>query len=182
MSTNTYPEVGWMKERFQVITLNESVCTFDWTIQPGGSVPEHLHLDSDEHFEVLDGELTIQCMTTNRTIKAGESVTVPRLTPHCVSNKSNAPLSCRVTFDPVADQGKFFQILFFLNQKNPTDNMALFKAMYISDCLNYRAFSTMRGGMKVVEQLMLSAFRVAAPLTGWNRLVRQYVQSAIKSA
>jgi quercetin dioxygenase-like cupin family protein len=182
MSTHTYPEVGWMKERFQVLTLNDAICTFDWSMEPGGSVPEHLHMESDEHFEVLEGELSIQCMATNRTLKKGESVTVPRLTPHCVSNKSKVPVLCRVTFDPVADQGKFFQILFFLNQKNPRDNMALFKAMYIADCLNYRPFSTMRGGMNFVEKMMLTSFRIAAPLTGWNRLVRQYVQSAVKKA
>ncbi len=180
MSTNNFPEIGWMKERFQVLTLNNEICEFDWTIEPGGSVPEHLHKESDETFKVLEGTLTISMGGKTVAKRTGEEWTIPKMTPHSVSNKSDSTVKCRVTFQPVADQGKFFQILFFLHGLNPKDKSALFKAMYISDRLNYREFSTVQGGLKILMRGMMGLIHFFTFLTGWDKLVKKYVQAELK--
>ncbi|NUO02264.1 MAG: cupin domain-containing protein [Saprospiraceae bacterium] len=182
MKATNYPEVGWMKERFQVLTLNNEICEFDWTIQHGGSVPEHLHKESDELFKVLEGELTFSLDGKTMIKKAGEELFVPKMTLHSVSNKSGNVGKCRVSYLPVADQGKFFQILFFLHELNPNDKYALFKAMYISERLNYKEFSTMQGSVKIIMKVMMGFFSFFAFLTGWEKLVRMYVQTELNDS
>ena len=174
MKTATYPEVGWMKERFQVLTLNDHVFEFNFFMQAGASVPAHLHKESDEHFTILEGELTFNLEGENFIAKAGEQVTVPKMKIHSISNKSTAMVKCRVAFKPVADQGKFFEILHFLARQNPNDKNALFKAMYIAKEMNYKAFSTMQGPMRLMESLMYASFKLIAPLSGWNALLKSY--------
>ncbi len=176
MKTATYPTVGWGKECFLPLQLSETACEFVWTMQPGGSVPEHLHKDCDEHFEVLEGEITSTIAGKTVVAKAGETFTVPRMTLHSPANKGKGDLRCRVWFTPAAEQAKFFQILLFLKGEKMEGMSALLKAMYISDQLGYREFSTMQGSMKVIMGLMVGYFKLVAPLFGWNKLVRQYVQ------
>ena len=172
--TSKFPEVGWMKERFQILQLNEQICEFDWTIQPGGSVPEHYHKESEEYFKVLEGEVSFMINGELIIGKPNFELTIPKLIYHSVSNKSSQVAKCRVSYQPVADQGKFFEILFFLFRKNPDDKNALFKAMYISKQMGYREFSSLKGGMKILMGIMMSFIKLFAPITGWNKLLNDY--------
>ncbi len=180
MQTTTYPSVGWGKETFQPLNLSQTACEFEWTVQPGGSVPEHLHQEANEHFKVLEGEVTFKLGGKTIVAKAGDEVVIPRQILHSVSNKSNGVTRCLVWFTPAADQSKFFQILLFLKGENQQGMKAVLQAMFISNQLNYKEFSTVKGGMKVVENLMMRYFKLTAPLTGWDKLVRRFVQGAIK--
>jgi quercetin dioxygenase-like cupin family protein len=163
-----------MKERFRIIQLNNEICEFDWTVKPKGSVPEHFHRDSDEYFKVLNGEVTIKVNDKINIVKTGEELLVPKLTSHSIRNNSNEIVKCRVCFKPVADQGKFFQILLFLNRINPNDGSALFKAMYISEQMKYQEFSTLQGGMKFMMKILMRLFKLIAPIIGWKKLLKEY--------
>lgn len=55
-------------------------------LDPGGRVPRHLHLRQDERVQVLEGALSIQLGGQHRGLTTGDSVEVPRRTPHRVSN------------------------------------------------------------------------------------------------
>lgn len=176
-SATTYPIISWGKEFFQPIAMSEYACEFIWTMQPGGAVPEHHHQECDEHFEVLEGEVVFTIAGKKRTARAGETITVPRMTPHSPANKSAADCRCRVWFTPAVDQAKFFKILFFLKERNVTGMAAVIRAMYISDRLGYREFSTVTGAMKVLKQLIMGSFKLAAPFIGWNKLAQRYSQS-----
>jgi hypothetical protein len=149
-------------------------------MQPDGAVPEHYHQASDEVFEILEGELTFTIAGQTCLKKAGETITVTRMTPHSLQNRSKQPVHCRVSFTPAADQSKFFQVLVFLKGEGIEDMGALFRAMYIFDQLGYREFSTVTGGMKAFMGLMMGCFRLFAPLTGWGKLVKKYVQMEVK--
>ncbi len=170
----SYPEVGWMKERFQVTELNDQLCEFHWTMYPGGGVPEHYHEESDELFQVLEGTLTFRVNGKTSVLGPGEELLVPRLAVHSISNKSGASAKAVVTFKPVADQGKFFQICMFLAHENPNDKNPVFKALYISHKLRHKPFSSGLGAMKVVEDLMMGVLKLIGPLLGWNELVKRY--------
>ena len=53
------------------------------TLEPQGSVPSaHVHSNLDERFTVLAGALMMRLDREDRTLQAGESVFVPRRTPH----------------------------------------------------------------------------------------------------
>ncbi len=162
------------------LALTETTCKFEWTVQPGGSVPTHLHKESDEPFEVLEGELTLIVAGKTVVIRAGETITIPHMVPHSLHNKSNAEVRCRVSYTPAADQSKFFQVLIFLKENSIEGMGAMFRTMYICDQLGYREFSTVTGGMKAFMGLMMGCFRLLAPLNGWAKLVKQFVQEKVK--
>lgn len=170
----SYPEVGWMKERFQVTELNAERCQFTWTMYPGGGAPEHYHEESDEFFQILEGELTFRVNGKTAVLGPGEEILVPKQALHSISNKSGADAKAVVTFKPVADQGKFFQICMFLAHVNPNDKNPIFKALYIHNRMRHKPFSSGRGAMKIVESVMMGILNIIGPLSGWDRLARQY--------
>ncbi|MCF8247870.1 MAG: cupin domain-containing protein [Saprospiraceae bacterium] len=180
MNTTTYPTIRWGKETFLPLALTESTCEFNWTMQPGGAVPEHYHQASNEIFEILEGELTFNIAGQTFLKKAGEIMTVASMTPHSLHNRSKQPVQCRVSFTPAADQSKFFQVLIFLKGEGFEDMGALFRAMYICDQLGYREFSTMKDGMKAFMSLIMGCFRLFAPPRQWEKLVKKYVQMEVK--
>jgi quercetin dioxygenase-like cupin family protein len=163
-----------MKERFQVLTLNDEICEFDWIMQPGGAVPSHLHQEADEVFKILEGEVTFRLDGKTIVAHPGDEVMVPKFAIHSISNRSKANIRCNVTYSPVSDQGEFFRILFFLKSENPNDGNPLFKAMYIADQMKHKEFSTVQGGMKVLLASMMGILKLIAPLLGWNRLLNKY--------
>ncbi|MEZ5038919.1 MAG: cupin domain-containing protein [Saprospiraceae bacterium] len=181
MKTTTYPEIRWMKEVIQIAQIDDQICEFEWTLAPGGGVPEHLHLESDEYFTILEGEVTFRIDGKMIVAKLGDEVLVPKKTWHGIQNKSTSNIRCKVSYTPVADQGKFLHICAFLSKQNPNDKNLLFKAMYIQDRLDHKAFSTLHGWMKFAEGLMKGFFKVLAPVMGWNKLARQYVQQELNT-
>lgn len=61
-----------------------------WTTTPKPP-PMHWHPSQDEEFEVLEGELTVRLgRGTARTLAAGERLTIPARTPHCMWNATPA--------------------------------------------------------------------------------------------
>ena len=59
--------------------------------EPGGSPPiAHLHPGQDEEFEVLEGELAVTVAGEERTLRAGDTLTIPRGTAHTMWNASDA--------------------------------------------------------------------------------------------
>lgn len=60
--------------------------------RPGGSRPvRHLHPQQDEHFEILEGELTVRTNAGECTFRAGQSFEIPRGTPHQMWNAGTTP-------------------------------------------------------------------------------------------
>jgi len=53
---------------------------------PGGGPPLHTHANEDEHFTVVEGEMTFYIDGRVETVAAGGSAFVPRGVPHCFKN------------------------------------------------------------------------------------------------
>jgi mannose-6-phosphate isomerase-like protein (cupin superfamily) len=71
------------------------------TVQPNGAVAgEHVHPAITERFKVLDGELATRIAGNERTLTAGEELTVTPGVPHDWWNGSQAPTSVIVELDP----------------------------------------------------------------------------------
>jgi quercetin dioxygenase-like cupin family protein len=65
--------------------------------EPGGSPPPpHFHPSQDERFEVLEGELRAVVDGDERTLRAGDSLDVPRGAVHKMWNPTDEP--ARVTW------------------------------------------------------------------------------------
>jgi mannose-6-phosphate isomerase-like protein (cupin superfamily) len=73
--------------------------------------PLHLHPEQDEHFTILAGAMTTLIGDKERAYSAGESLTVPRGTPHTMWNAGEA--EARVTWrtEPALDTIGWFEAL-----------------------------------------------------------------------
>jgi hypothetical protein len=62
--------------------------------RPGGKPPPaHYHPEQDEHFEVLDGTLTVRLDGEERDLGMGETLDIPRRTSHQVWNRGDVDTS-----------------------------------------------------------------------------------------
>ncbi len=52
----------------------------------GDPPPAHLHPAQDEHFEVLEGEITVELDGRRQTLRADETIDIPRRTGHQMWN------------------------------------------------------------------------------------------------
>lgn len=80
---------------------------------PGGP-PLHLHLNQEEWFYVMEGEVAFQVGDQRLHLHAGESVLAPRRVPHTFSSVAATPSRMLIAFCPA---GKMEQ--FFLDIKDP---------------------------------------------------------------
>jgi len=63
-------------------------CMIEQTAPKGYSPPLHVHGREDQLLYVVEGQITAQLDGVNSTVKAGESVWLPRGIPHCFKIES----------------------------------------------------------------------------------------------
>lgn len=81
----------------------------DNTIPPGSPGPRpHVHLEHEEAFYVLEGELTVRVGPRKITAPAGSFVVVPRGVVHQPSNPGDLPTRVLLVFSP-AGMDHFFE-------------------------------------------------------------------------
>ena len=59
-----------------------SLCIVEYRSRPGHEPPPHIHLDQDEVFYLLEGELEVYCLGQVRIVRAGEAMFLPRNQAH----------------------------------------------------------------------------------------------------
>lgn len=67
---------------------------------PGAMSPPHYHTHQDETFYVLEGELQVETQGRILTLRAGETLVMPRHIPHRPSNASAADTQVLVLSTP----------------------------------------------------------------------------------
>lgn len=72
----------------------------DFQLAPGGGNPPHVHSTYAEHFEVLEGTLTVLVGRTKRTLQVGESALVPPGQRHRFANPTGDLVRFRVELRP----------------------------------------------------------------------------------
>lgn len=77
-----------------------SASLIDVELKPGGGNGLHYHKTFAEHFECLEGELSIQVGKEILRLHPGETATAPAGQLHRFFNDSNRPNRFRVTIDP----------------------------------------------------------------------------------
>ncbi len=76
-------QIAWLLDR------HDGAPNFEmrkFTIKPGGSIPKHYHPDIEHEQYVLKGRYKIGLGTKTRVVKAGDSVFIPKGTPHWYKN------------------------------------------------------------------------------------------------
>lgn len=98
------------RETFRCISSTEEAFVMEWTVAPGGYVPfEHVHVNQDEIFHIQAGQMRVRVKGVEQRGKAGETLTIPRGTPHIAFNDSEEPLVCIVEYKPGLDHYKTMQ-------------------------------------------------------------------------
>jgi mannose-6-phosphate isomerase-like protein (cupin superfamily) len=76
---------------------------------PGGGPPLHLHLNQEEWFYVMEGDVDFQVGDKRIRAHAGESVLAPRLVPHTFSPAGPGPGHLLIAFTPAGKMEQYFQ-------------------------------------------------------------------------
>jgi mannose-6-phosphate isomerase-like protein (cupin superfamily) len=75
---------------------------------PGGPAL-HLHLNQEEWFYVMEGEVAFQVGEQRLHLHAGESVLAPRRVPHTFSSVGTAPARMIIAFCPAGKMEQYFR-------------------------------------------------------------------------
>jgi quercetin dioxygenase-like cupin family protein len=68
----------------------------------------HLHQDQDEWLRVIDGEYIVKAREETFRCQAGDSVFVPRNTPHAYAKVNEGPGGILIIFQPAGKMEEFF--------------------------------------------------------------------------
>jgi mannose-6-phosphate isomerase-like protein (cupin superfamily) len=77
-------------------------------LMPGGP-PLHLHLEQEEWFYVMEGEVLFQVGEKRLQLKAGDSVLAPRKVPHTFTAVGPKPGKMLIAFSPAGKMEQFFR-------------------------------------------------------------------------
>jgi mannose-6-phosphate isomerase-like protein (cupin superfamily) len=80
----------------------------EWLPEERKPLP-HSHPSQDEHFEVLQGELSVKLGSEKRVLRAGDSVDVPRGTVHTFWNSGSTLARAKWQVGPAQRTEDFFQ-------------------------------------------------------------------------
>jgi quercetin dioxygenase-like cupin family protein len=98
------------------------VLRLDFFVAPGGFLGnEHLHPKQEERIENLSGTLRCRIAGRERSVGAGEAITVPPGTPHTLWNESSEEAHALVEYRPALRMETLFQTLFGLGRAGKTD-------------------------------------------------------------
>lgn len=179
MEKQQYPSISFFgKESFTPILFSDDTFIFDWEISAGHVVPEHMHPNVEEQFDVTGGELTFKLNGRKIVAKAGETVIVPKGAPHEVKNATKEKATCRVSYTPARDQGNFFDIGLFLLNENPKSNGSMgmvFKMMYVAKQMQYEDFSSPASTAgKIFFAAFLAPVKLYGSIAGWGKITQRY--------
>ena len=90
---------------------NGQLFQFEWTVEPGGSAPEHLHPHQSETFTVTNGEIHLVVNGVDHLLRSGETMVVPPGTAHTFRNDANDTVRGIVEMNPSMHMHRFFETL-----------------------------------------------------------------------
>ena len=103
-------EALWFLDTLMQVKLAASasggaLAVFEQLAPPGSATPMHRHDATDEHFYVLDGEVTFHGPGGARRCGAGSFVTIPRGSPHAFRVADGGPARLLVMSAPATFEG-----------------------------------------------------------------------------
>jgi quercetin dioxygenase-like cupin family protein len=84
------------RQRLTVISSDPAALELECTWAPGDPPPTHWHPSQHEHFEVLEGELTVLVDGDRRLLRTGDVLDLPPRTAHGMWNAG--PNLCRASW------------------------------------------------------------------------------------
>ena len=99
-------------QRLEVLESSDAALLVEARWEPGGHPPiAHLHPNQDEDFEVLEGELTVRLGDDERTLAAGDRLSIPRGAVHAMWNAGDAPARATWRVTPALNTLEMFETM-----------------------------------------------------------------------
>ena len=97
-----------------------------------GGPPKHVHLQQDEWFYVMEGEVLFEVGDSRTTLRAGESLLGPRRIPHAFCGVGENPAHMLIAFTPAGKMEEFFRYVAVPNgPKMDAEVFARFEMQYV---------------------------------------------------
>jgi len=99
--------------RIRIVRTSDEELEVEATYAPGSAAPpNHFHPAQDEAFEILDGSMQVRIDGgPESTLGAGETLDVPRGTPHMMWNAADVPARTRWITRPAGRTEDWFRAL-----------------------------------------------------------------------
>lgn len=167
-------------ETFKCIEITPASYKMLWTLQANGYVPfEHIHYSQEEVFHVQRGELKLLINGEVLTAKAGESITVPKGTPHLASNNRNEVMEAIVEYTPALDYDTFMKCLCGLTIDGHLDKAGGISIPMMGYFLKKMKCKAMARPTKIPApafNMALIVFYLMGVLKGWDKLYQKYTE------
>jgi mannose-6-phosphate isomerase-like protein (cupin superfamily) len=97
-------------ETLRIVSETPDALAVEANWGPSGTAPPaHLHPAQDEHFEITAGQLRAELDGRPRELKAGDTLDIPRGTPHRMWNPHDAPASASWRTTPGGRTAEWFR-------------------------------------------------------------------------
>jgi hypothetical protein len=155
-------------ERLDVLERTPAALVLDAAYAPGGSAPPaHYHPAQDEHFDILDGVLRIEVAGTRRDLQAGETLDIPRGTPHRMWNPHAQAARARWETRPAGRTEAWFTALAELQGSDHVDPDGTPKPLPFAALAHaYRDTFRLAAGPEQATRIAVAALAAAARATG----------------
>jgi mannose-6-phosphate isomerase-like protein (cupin superfamily) len=150
----------------------------EFAVEGGGFVPggEHVHDHLDEHFEVLEGQITFVVDGQERIVGAGEQITVPRGRWHHWWNAGEGEVRIRSRVEPALRFEEAVAVVWGLCADGHTDAEGkpspLLGALLAS---RYRHEIRFRQPPQFVQRILLPPLAAIARLRGLEKTIERYL-------
>jgi quercetin dioxygenase-like cupin family protein len=119
LDTETFQLTG--SERLTVTVHTPELLEVEAAWETGATAPPpHLHPSQDEHFTIHAGELTVELAGGTRTLRAGDTLDVPRGTPHRMWNSGTTTARATWQTRPALGTADFWREMDAARHTRPT--------------------------------------------------------------
>ncbi len=135
----------------------------------GAPPPGHLHPEQAEHFEVLEGELSVRLDGRELTLGAGDTLEVPRDTRHQMWNASASPTRVSWRTTPALRTEAWYRELDALQREGRVDKDGMPGPLAFGVLLTeYRDVFRLAAGPRPLVRAGLGALGVIGRLRGYR--------------
>ena len=99
------------RQTLTVLSSTADALELECEWQPGTPPPTHWHPTQHEHFEVLEGELTVLLDGDQRVLAAGDTLDIPPRTAHRMWNAGSDPCRASWTVRPSERTEELFRTM-----------------------------------------------------------------------
>ncbi|MFT3825629.1 MAG: cupin domain-containing protein [Chitinophagaceae bacterium] len=141
-----------------------------------GEPPMHYHPRQEEHFMIIQGQLTVKIGGETKTLRAGDSLHIPEHTAHAMWNNSDELTIVNWKVSPALDTEYFLETLTGLAADGKTDSRGkpgLFQTVLIAN--HYTRVFRLAKPSRIIQRIVFTVLTPFAFMMGLRGSYEQYI-------